>query len=63
MNETNYIQNARFALHLTQQQLAEKLGCSQDAVSAWERGYRNPSKLVKMTIKRMLNEETEEKND
>jgi transcriptional regulator with XRE-family HTH domain len=34
----------RQALHLTQQQLAEKLGVARDTVSAWERGAQSPAR-------------------
>jgi transcriptional regulator with XRE-family HTH domain len=46
MINSNFVKNARLCLGLTQAELARKLECSQQAVSDWETGYRNPSKLV-----------------
>lgn len=41
---------ARKAAGLTQQELAEELGCNQKDVSRWESGLHEPSAL---TLKRM----------
>lgn len=41
MNQVNigkFISNERKKLNMTQEQLAEKLGVSKNAVSKWERG-------------------------
>ncbi|KGT40347.1 helix-turn-helix transcriptional regulator [Heyndrickxia faecalis] len=40
---------ARHRKNLSQSELAEKLGCSKQAVSNWETGYSNPP--LKMAIK------------
>lgn len=37
------LKRARIGAGLTQKELAEKIGASRSAVSAWERGDRNPS--------------------
>lgn len=48
------IKRIRKQLGLTQQQLAQKLGCSRIAVSSWERGFRNPSGTACTAIRDLL---------
>lgn len=48
------IMRIRKQLGLTQQQLAQKLGCSGKAVSAWERGFRNPSGTACTAIRELV---------
>ena len=48
-----FIRDRRLALGLTQQQLADKLGITDKAVSKWERGISYPD----ITLLRRLAEE------
>lgn len=56
------IQRRRRALQWTQKQLAEEVGCTIDAVQAWETGRRRPStqfivelsKALKLRIPELL---------
>ena len=52
--ETFDIAAARRAKHMTQAQLAEKLGMGQDQVSRWESGKIKPSKESMAKIKEIL---------
>ncbi|SET40722.1 Transcriptional regulator, contains XRE-family HTH domain [Nitrosomonas marina] len=40
---SGFVKSVREKLALTQEQLAEKLGCTKGNVSAWERGHHQPS--------------------
>lgn len=46
----------RKAVGLSQEQLAEKLGVSQESVSQWENGKKRPSKPVAMLFLRLRQE-------
>ncbi len=46
----------RVRLDLTQAQYAERLGCSTQAVSFWERGTRTPTGLYAQAIRRLMAE-------
>lgn len=48
------IKNLRRARHLTQQELAEKLGIDQGAVSRWERGHITPSARYRQELESVL---------
>lgn len=43
MNVGERIKAARLAANLTQVQLAEKMGCSQQEVQRWEKGKVSPN--------------------
>ena len=45
---------ARVARAMTQAQLADTLGCTRAAVSAWERGINTPTPEVRRMIARTL---------
>lgn len=48
------IKNRRTSLGLTQQGLAELIGCDQSTVSKWENGSREPSgATLKLVVKRL----------
>ncbi len=40
---SKFVKESRKKVFLTQEQLAEKLGCTKGNVSAWERGHHQPS--------------------
>ncbi len=44
----------RVRLGLTQAQFAERVGCSTQAVSFWERGTRTPTGLYAQAIRRLM---------
>lgn len=48
------IRAVRQRLGLTQAQFAERLGCSTQAVSFWERGARTPTGLYARAVRRLL---------
>lgn len=48
------IKNLRRSRHLTQQELAEKLGIDQGAVSRWERGHITPSARYRQQLEAVL---------
>lgn len=51
-NTRNWIKRIREKLHLTQNQLAERIGVSTREVSRWENGHAEPFELaVKQLIK------------
>ena len=50
------IRNARQALGLTQEQFAERIGCSALAVSFWERGTRTPTGLYAKAVRELVAE-------
>lgn len=51
----NPIANARQNAGLTQQQLADKIGCTQKDISRWETGVRKPKVDKLMLIAVALN--------
>lgn len=48
------IKNLRRSRHITQQELAEKLGIDQGAVSRWERGHITPSARYRQALETVL---------
>jgi DNA-binding transcriptional regulator YiaG len=50
------IRELREQLGLTQAQFAERLGCSTQAVSFWERGTRSPTGLYAKAVRELLAE-------
>lgn len=50
------IKGLRAALGLTQAALADRLGCSTQAVSFWERGTRTPTGLYARAVRALLAE-------
>jgi DNA-binding transcriptional regulator YiaG len=50
------IRTLRERLGLTQAQFAERLGCSAQAVSFWERGTRSPTGLYARAVRELLAE-------
>lgn len=43
---TNHLKELRTKTGLTQQELADKLGCARSAVASWESGKRTPNKAT-----------------
>ena len=54
------IRNQRAAIHMTQQELADRLGVTGAAVSAYEKGARSPSLDILMRISKVLGVTTDE---
>jgi transcriptional regulator with XRE-family HTH domain len=52
----NELARRRKAAGLTQEQLAKAIGCSQAAVSLWERGEANPRPWTRRAIEHALTE-------
>ena len=52
------IRDLRKRLGLTQPQFAERIGCTSQAVSYWERGTRQPRGLYAMAIRRLMAKST-----
>ena len=65
----NNIKKHRKKLGFTQQQLADRLGCSRIVVAQWERNYCNPraellpkiARILNCTVDELLQPESEEK--
>ena len=54
------IRNQRAAIHMTQQEMADRLGVTGAAVSAYEKGARSPSLDILMRISKVLGVTTDE---
>lgn len=48
------LKNYRRMHHLTQEQLAERIGCCKEAVQKWEQGRARPGRLARQAIMRAL---------
>jgi transcriptional regulator with XRE-family HTH domain len=54
-NLGNRIKEERHKARLTQEQLAERVGCNESYIGAIERGYKNPSLEMIVNIANALN--------
>ena len=48
------LKDARKALNLSRQQLADKLEVSKRTIEAWEQGLRVPNKYIEPKIKKLI---------
>ena len=56
INYPEAIMQLRLKLNITQEDLARILGVSFTSVNRWENGHYEPTKLAKLKIKKMLND-------
>lgn len=54
MKDRNRIRKAREGLHLSQEDLADKVGVSVQTISNWERGVSEPSLQNRLILKEIL---------
>lgn len=52
------VKTIRDKLRLTQEELAQRLGVSVITISRWERGEFSPSKLARLQLDRLMQEES-----
>ncbi|APB37948.1 helix-turn-helix domain-containing protein [Bacillus coagulans] len=55
----DHLAKARHQKNLSQSELAEKLGCSKQAVSNWETGYSNPPLKMALKISEILDRDVD----